>query len=312
MITENKEKYISFTSTDVMVDKYQDKGNTKEKKIQLRFIDSFRFMASSLDSLTNNLVKGGKKLVGFEDYSKDQYALLVRKGVYSYEYMTSWDKFMETQLPPKEAFHSSLNMSDISQCNYEHAQKVWRALNAKNLGEYHDLYLKTDVILLANVFEAFRDTCLEYYQLDLAHFYMWPRLAWQVCLKKTGIKLELLTNLDMLLIRGGITQAVHRYTKANNKYMSDKFNLQEPSSFLQYLDANNLYGWVMSQLLPTRGFRWVDVSDISKLSKSKGYLLEVNAKYPKELHDLHNDLPFMCEKMEINGVKKLIPNKRIM
>ena len=100
MIAENKEKYISFT-TDAKVDEYQDKGKTKEKKIQLRFIDSFRFMASSLDSLTSNLVKGGQKLTGFEGYSKDQYALLVRKGAYPYEYMTSWDKFTETQLPPK-------------------------------------------------------------------------------------------------------------------------------------------------------------------------------------------------------------------
>ena len=154
--------------------------------------------------------------------------LLFRKGVYPYEYMTSWDKFTETQLAPKEAFHSSLNMSDISECDYKHAQKAWRAFNLKNLDEYHDLCLKTDVILLANVFEAFRDTCLEYYQLDPAHFYTSPGLAWQACLKKKGIKLELLTNPDMLLmfecgIRGGITQAVHRYAKANNKYMGDKF-----------------------------------------------------------------------------------------
>ena len=220
---------------------------------------------------------------------------------------------METQLPPKQAFHSSLEMSDINEYNYEHAQKIWRVFNLKSLGEYHDLYLKIDTILLANVFEAFRGTCLEYYQLDPVHFYTSPGLAWQACLKKMGIKLELLTDPDMLLmferrIRGGITQAVHRYMKVNNKYMGDKFNLEEPSSFIQYLDSNNLYGWAMSQLLPTRGFRWVDVSDISKLSKSKGYLLEVDIKYPKELHDLHNDLPFMCEKMEINGVKKLIPN----
>ena len=109
VIAENKEKYISFT-TDVMVDEYQDKGKTKEKKIQLQFINSFRFMAGSLDSLTNNLVKGGKKLTGFEDYTKDQYALLVRKGVYPYEYVTSWDKFKETQLPLKRAFHSSLKV----------------------------------------------------------------------------------------------------------------------------------------------------------------------------------------------------------
>ena len=225
-----------------MLDEYKDKGKTK--KIQFRFINSFRFMASSFDSLTNNLVKGGKKLTRFEDYSIDQ--LLVRKGVYPYEYMTSWDKFTETQLPPKEVFHSSLNMSNISECHYEHAQKVWREFNLKNLGEYHNLYLKIDVILLANVFEAFRDTWLEYYQLGPAHFYMSPGLAWQACLKKTGIKLELLTDPNMLLmfqhrIRGGITQAVHQYAKVNNNYMGDKYDPEEQSSFLQYLDANNLY-----------------------------------------------------------------------
>ena len=153
-------------------------------------------MASSLDSLTSNLAKGGQKLTGFKDYSEDQYALLVRKGVYKYEYMTSWDKFTETQLPPKEAFHSTLNMSDITEYNYE----VWRVFSLKNLGEYHDLYLKTDVSLLADVFEAFRDTCLEYYQLYLAHFYTLPGVAWQACLKKTGVKLDLLTDPDMLLM----------------------------------------------------------------------------------------------------------------
>ena len=113
-------------------------------------------MASSLDSLTNNLIKGSQKLTRFKDYSEDQYALIVRKEVYPYEYMTSWDKFMEAQLPPKQAFYSSLNMSNISRRDYEHVQKVWRAFNLKNMGMYHDFYLKTDVILLANVFEAFR------------------------------------------------------------------------------------------------------------------------------------------------------------
>ena len=252
VITENKEKYFSFT-TDVMVDEYQDKGTTKEKKIQLRFIDSFKFMASSLDSLTNSLVKGGQKLTGFEDYSKDQYALLVRKGVHPYEYMTSWDRFAETQLPCKQAFHSSLKMSDICECDYEHAQKVWRAFNSKDLGEYHDLYLITNVILLANMFETFKDTCLEYYQLDPADFYTSPGLAWQACLKKMGIKLELITGPDMLLmfkhgIRGGITQAIHQYV-----YMGKQYDPEEESSFLQYLDANNLFGWAMSQPLPNWG-----------------------------------------------------------
>ena len=219
-------------------------------------------------------------------------------------------------------------MSNIINDDYQHAQKAWNTLKVHNLGGYHDLYLRTDVILLANVFEAFRDTCLEHYKLDPAHFYTSPGLAWKACLKKTGVKLELLTNPDMLLmfehgIRGGITQAVHRYAKANNKYMGERFNPQEKSSFLQYLDVNNPYGWAMSQPLPTGGFRWVsigvehpasgDPNEIDELTEQarctdKGYLLEVEIRYPKELHDSHNDLPFMCEKMEINKVEKLVPN----
>ena len=138
------------------------------------------------------------------------------------KYMSSWDKFKETKLPPKEAFHSNLNMSDISKYDYEHAQKVWKEFKLKNLGEYHNLYLKTDTLLLSNVFEAFRNNCLEYYKLDPAHFFSSPGLFWQASLKKTGVKLELLTDPDILLmlekgIRGGITQAVHRYAKASNK-----------------------------------------------------------------------------------------------
>ena len=176
-----------------------------------------------------------------------------------------------------------------------------------------------DVVLLANVFEAFRDTCLKHYKLDPVHFYTSPGLAWKACLKCTGIKLELLTDPDMLLmfeqgIRGGITQAVHKYALANNKYMGDRFDPKSESSYLQYLDANNLYVWAMSQPLPTGGFKSVDVNpnEISELATrtDKGYLLEVDVSYPKELHNPHNDLPFMCERMEINGVEKLVPNLR--
>ena len=167
------------------------------------------------------------------------------------------------------------------------------------------------------MFEAFRDTCLEHYSLDPAHFYTSLGLAWKACLKKTGIRLELLTDPDMLLmfehgIRGSIAQAVHRYAKANNPYMGDKFDPDECTSYLQYLDANNLYGWAMSQSLPTGGFRWVSIepNEIGELAActDKGYLLEIDVSYPRELHDSHNDLPFMCECMEINRVKKLVPN----
>ena len=127
VIAKNKEGYITF-SVNVTVDKYIDKeSNDKDKLIELQFIDSFKFMASSLDSLMNNLVgRGGRKLFGFEDYSELQYNLLTRKGIYPYEYMLSWDKFEESQLPPIEAFHSSLNMSNVSEANYEHVQRVWK------------------------------------------------------------------------------------------------------------------------------------------------------------------------------------------
>ena len=141
VIAKNREDYITF-SVDVMVDRYTDKnGDERDKFIKLQFIDSFKFMASSLDSLTNNLVRGGRKLTGFEDYSKSQYELLVRKGIYPYEYVSSWDKFEETQLSPIEAFYSNLNMSNIGEDDYQHAKKVWSTFSINNLGEYHNLYL---------------------------------------------------------------------------------------------------------------------------------------------------------------------------
>ena len=221
-------------------------------------------------------------------------------------------------------------MNEISDKDYDHARNVWREFGIKNIGEYHDLYLHTDTILLANVFESFRDVCMNNYGLDPVHFYTAPGLAWKACLKKTGIELELLQDIDMLLmfecgIRGGITQAVHRYASANNPYM-EEYDKDKDTNYLQYLDTNNLYGWAMSQPLPTGGFRWIgcDAWDPNKLvnmlstEKNYGYLLEVDVKYLQELHKLHNDIPFMCSKIKVkgpggaealpHGVEKLIPN----
>ena len=188
VIAKNIEDYISF-SVSVEVGKYIDKnGEEHSKEMDLRFIDSIKFMSSSLDSLVTNLVHGGNEFFGFEDYNESQYKLLIRKGIYPYEYMDNMDRFAETTLPPKSSFYSKLNMSGVSDQDYENACKVWRDFGIRNLGEYHDLYLCTDVILLANVFKAFRKVYLDNYGLDPAHFYMAPGLAWCACLKKTNIR----------------------------------------------------------------------------------------------------------------------------
>ena len=182
VIAKNKEDYFSF-SVDVAVDKYVDKeGNEEEKLIEVRFIDSFKFMSDSRIIQSCNTI------------------YLPEKGIYPNEYMSSWDHFEEMQLPPIEAFYSKLSMSSISSNDCQHAQRVWKEFRIHNLGDYHDLYLRTDVVLLANMYEAFRETCLEHYKLDPAHFYTSPGLAWEACLKCTGIKLELLTDPDMLLM----------------------------------------------------------------------------------------------------------------
>ena len=229
VIAKDKEDYISIYVRVPVGSYVDDEGQEKDKLIELRFIDSFKFMASSLDSLTKNLVSSGKKLFGFEDYSDTQYNLLTRKGIYLYKYMSSWDRFKESQLPLIGSFYSNLNMTGITSDDYQHAKHVRKEFKKRNLGDYHDLYLITDVILQANIFEAFRDTCLEHYSLDPAHFYTAPGLALKACLRKTRVTLELLTNPDMLVmlkrsIRGDITEAVHRYTSTNNPYMGDKFN----------------------------------------------------------------------------------------
>ena len=190
----------------------------------------------------------------------NKFNLLFRKGVYPYEYMDSWERFDKQILPVKEAFYSSLNMEDITDVNYRHAKRVFKSFNNKHLGDYHDLYVQRDTLLLADVFENFRNKCIEIYELDPAHFLSAPGLAWQVCLKKTGIKLELLTNIDMLFmvekgIRGGICHVIHRYAKANDKYMNN-YDKNKESSYIQYLDADNFYGWAMSQKLPVDGSKW--------------------------------------------------------
>ena len=151
-------------------------------------------------------------------------------------------------------------MEDMTDVIHRHAKRVFKSINNKNLGNYHDLYVQSDTLLLAGVFENFTNKCIEIYELDPAHFLSAPGLAWQACFKKTEVKLELSRDADMLLmvekgLRGGICHAIYRYSKANNKYMK-KYDKNKESSYIQYLDANNLYGWAMFQKLPVYYFKW--------------------------------------------------------
>ena len=292
-IPNNMEKYITFML-----------GN------HLTFLDSFQFMSSSLEKLVSNTPRESLKYTSqvFEGQELD---LMARKGVYPYDYMDSFNKFNE-KLPPKEEFYSILNDEHTSDEDYQHAQNVWNVFSIKNMGEYHDLYLKSDALLLADVFENFRKTCLEYYKLDPCHYFTSPGLSWDAMLKMTNIKLELMTDVDMFQfiekgLRGGISYIANRYGKANNRYMKEH-DEKAPSKYIMYLDANNLYGWAMSQYLPTGGFRWmtqnqIDKTDLAKYKEDskKGFIVEVDLEYPEGLHNLHNDYPLGPEKVKVTN-----------
>ena len=238
--SENTEKYITFS---VPIKKeIESKNKIIEITYKIKFIDSYRFMSTSLSKIKDEklicrcftckknyekhfnkeLIKRFANTYNFCDNDLNKFILLLRKVVYPYEYMDSWERFDETSLPDKESFYSSLNMENIDDIDYRHGNNVFKKFKLKNLGKYHDLYVQSNTLLLADVFENFRNMCIKVYELDPAHFLSLPGLAWQTYLKKTNVKLELLTDYDMLLmveegIRGGICHSIHRYAKANNK-----------------------------------------------------------------------------------------------
>lgn len=296
IIAQNFEKYMTFSFGG------------------FRFLDSFAFLTSGLATLAENLLTDGKK--AFPQTLKDktltveQQDLILKKGVYPYEYMKTFAQFEETKLPPIEAFYSSLSESSISEEEYEHAQNVWNKFNIKTMGEYHDLYLKTDVLLLSDVFENFRNVAMKHYNLDPANnnYITLPSFAWDAMLKMTKIELEQLTDINMYQfcekgLRGGTSMISHRYAKANNKYMSEH-NPNDISSYIMYLDANALYANAMTQKLPHRNFQWMENMNVEwvktvNADDDTGYFVECDLHYPQELHDKHNNYPLAVEKRGI-------------
>ena len=293
-IPNNMDKYMAFML-----------GN------HLTFIDSFQFMSSSLDRLISNLPKDDL-IYTSKVFKGKRLNLMSQKGIYPYDIMDSFEKFNQTELPTKDQFYHILNNQHITDDEYNHAKKVWKTFKIKTMGEYHDLYLASDVLLLTDVFENFRKTCMQYYKLDPCHYFTSPGLSWDAMLKMTNIKLELMTDIDMYQfiekgMRGGVSYIANRYGNANNKYMKE-YDEKAASKYIMYLDANNLYGWAMSQYLPTGNFKWMSDKEIKRIDLGKckadgkkGLILEVELEYPQELHDLHNDYPLAPEKTKVSS-----------
>ncbi|GFX09178.1 c2H2-type domain-containing protein [Trichonephila clavipes] len=285
-------------------EKYISSSKNISSDFQLRFLDSFKFMSSSLENLIKTLKKDEFKYM--KHYlDSDKIDLLLRKGVFRYDYFDSFEKCKDSCLPPISKFYNKLNEEAISVEDYNHACKVFNEFHLNNLGEYCDLYVKTNVLLLTDLFENFRIICMQTYKLDPCWYFTTPALSWDAMLLHTKVAIELFPDYDMLLfiekgVRGGISQCCNRYAIANNRYMSN-FNPDDEIKYLMYLDANNLYGYAMSKYLPLKDFVWSDNSlteqDILNLSDESdvGYILEVDLEYPSDLHDKHSDFPLAPE-----------------
>jgi len=305
----NSEKYMTFSIN------------------QVQFKDSCNFLNDSLDKLAKNMKPEDFKLTNA--YFKEQASLMIKKGVFPYDWWNCEEKMAYTSLPSKECFYSTLNDEDISDADYLRAKLVWKTFNCKTMKDYHDIYLKCDGLILADIFEKFRETSIQSYRIDPAYYISLPSYAWDCMLLSTKTKLELFTDPNMYLfvengIRGGISMITHRHMKANNKYLGDNYDKKLPSWFISYLDANNLYGWAMSQALPHGNFEWSDSGNFNTErimnmteDQDKGYIFQVDLEYPKELHDKHNDYPLAVESLCVdetelspyqNALKEKVPS----
>ena len=301
IIPRNSEQYLAF------------------KIDRVQFLDSFTFIEESLAKMCENLKEANfpfpltsklfNKFINGDNYKRN---LLLRKGVFPYEFITSLKKFELKNLPPKDSFYSTLYNKHITDEDYEHAKAVWTEFNCENLGQYHDLYLALDTVLLADCFTNFRQIIHQNYGLETCQFYSIASLSWSACQKTTKFELELLTDIEKYnyiesAIRGGLSVVSKRYSKSNNKYLKN-YNPNDESVYLSYLDANNLYGYAMDSKLPISDFKWCSADEIHSIDwysidtdQDFGYILEVDLLYPDKLHDYHNDFPLAPCKRKISN-----------
>ena len=318
-------KYCPRRGPEKLISKHQKIAHKKDFNTEYIHKANNSTLADLFPNLYENFKKKWNHL-DFEVFTK----FMTRKGVYPYTYMDSADKFRETKLPAKLDFFNDLTRKHITDEDFAFVNELWETFSLKNLGELHDLYMETDTLLLADVFENYRKTIFNHYDLDPIHFYTAPSLSWSAGLKFTNVKLEIPSDIDMHMffdrgLRGGISLVTNHYAKANNKLMKEYYDSKTKQSYIMYVDANNLYGWAMSQTLPTGGFKWVrrlktDVpalthgdagfktmqeweNDIKNLQddSNTGYMFEVDLVYPQKLHmdETHDNFPLAPEAIKI-------------
>ena len=285
---------------------------------RLRFLDSAGFLQAPLASLVKNLASGGSENVNVTSrcYELVKFDLLLRKGIFPYEWLDEVRKLDPTELLPIEAFYSTLNEEGISVEDYKHATKVWSAFNMKTTRDYHDLYCRSDVLQLTDVFEYHRRSLMKTHGPDLLHFFTLTGFSWGAALKYTKQKLELISDREVYDfiqagMRGGISSIITRHAKANNPYMGDRFDPSKETSYIQYLDANNLYGWVMRKRLSVGGFKWMTEEELGlPLNEIPPCFIKVDREYPWEMHDEFAEFVPAPNKSIPDGtnVEKLAPN----
>lgn len=321
-LPRTKERYISFSVTIPMHDDENNENSTET--IQIKFLDSYRFLPASIATLAASLSS-------YPEYTKFHEANFPnlsfwrdpKKQFLPYEYLDSFDRFEETELPPVDGFYSHLSEDTISVEDHAHAVSVFNNLNNRTLGGYIDYYLTIDVLLLQDIFEHFRDTSFRDFNLEPLFFCTLAGFSFNSCLENIDTPIELISDPNMLFllknsIRGGIACAMTRYSEANNKYMEGGYNKDkgEPN-YLMQIDANALYNFTMQMSLPLNNFKFIEGEEFERVKNNilnipqdnnVGYIFVCDVIYPKHLHDLHNCLPFLAESKVINGTKKLVPN----